>query len=710
MNCSDNGNFVTETKYSMQWQGLPTSMTWNKKQNYTIEFVGYQIPTLFKTYVDFIPSIFKINLTAFQWWNTSETYRSPIYTNSTNSYVFMVNDTGKVNGKWIWVNLNNWTISNNNSVYSTGSGATGNMQIANDSMSLPFVDEVSQTGYNITQVFKQNNYGYKPYNWYNISYLMGEGTGTKLMNYADLSNSNMSIGTGFKWTSGSGNYGCVTGNCLENNGGGTSINTSSTTPLNMLNDYTFIISVYRNTSSLTRAQLYSTWGTVNWRWYFEQNSGYANSLYWCIPNSASNCVWLNTTAVELNVWKMITLRVSGTNASIWLNAKLNSSMTLSTRSQPTGVFCLVSPYNSCMGSGGNYPIYGQIDNVFFTTRALSDIEIKALYNTSVGLYSRLGAEQTYSAGATNYYRETTDSFTFSDQSQRNLTLLRLSGDSITFSDIFRRSINLKRDSSDSISFSDLPVRIINYKRTLPDSLQFIDQNGRSINFQRLTTDIAQFTDQNGRNISFIRANVDSVQFLDSNNRNLVFLRNNPDTIIFNDSAGRSLAYKRSNSDTIIFNDTNPRKIFYVRSSGDFMSFLDSINSKESIFRSATDTIIFNDSSGRKIAYQRATGDYFLLIDSPSNQNNFQRAVGDIVGFVDSIKEQLNYLRTNGDQVTFIDFINRMLGTPTNQTTQTSTVTTTIAGTPEKYCTQVYDFGTYGVCITPSGKLVVIIKS
>ena len=520
------------------------------------------------------------------------------------------------------------------------------------------------------------------------------------------------------------------------------------------------VRVYKNYKPI-----YTKWqntGTVNLNDYFEI-AGTGDDLY-CY---SSDHVLQSRTADSNVDWIFDTCRdgwvqVVSTNTNITIIFNETNITSASNLDYYTNYDSgtLIADFNGVPTTYNNrvFWFYAQ-DSGFSDSFNVNNI-IKSPSSTS------LGSETNYTSG-TSYFLSVGDSVSFADSNGRTVNVLRISGDSVTFNDFMSKLLNIPRSAGDSIvytdsdgkrinfprSVGDMAVfydsdgKIVNYQRVIGNSVSFADSNGRTVNVLRVAGDTVTLSDLDGRMISIIRVDSDNIQFLDqlfkvlnvlrssgdniqfqdqnarilnllrSDNETIQFadslskiinfVRSNTETLTFYDSDGRMIVYKRVNGDNIQLNDYSSRSMNFIRTFGDLVSFFDSSNNKNIFSRNIGDVLAFNDSDGRMIYFKRSVGDTVQLQDLSSKQTNYQRALGDITQFIDGLKAQFNSLRSVGDTMIFSDYIDRMLGIPSNVTT--TTITTTTIPT-ENVCTQVYDFGTYSICITPSGKIITIISA
>jgi hypothetical protein len=91
------------------------------------------------------------------WWNSSYPYRSPIYSNTTNNTIpFCINDSAGVNGQYIWT-LNS---TEQLYLYSTGTGATGDLAVGNETDEKNWENVSTLLGNNPTSIYPSHIQGW----------------------------------------------------------------------------------------------------------------------------------------------------------------------------------------------------------------------------------------------------------------------------------------------------------------------------------------------------------------------------------------------------------------------------------------------------------------------------------------------------------------------------------------------------------------------
>jgi hypothetical protein len=155
--------------------------------------------------------------------------------------------------------------------------------------------------------------------------------------------------------------------------------TNTSHPLfNIGNNYqTFTISFWVNPTNNAGAFILGTFG---WGYFVGLTPNNNIKFSYVYSNSPPHWTTLTSSAsVTTNIWQMISITRSGTTNSIYINGVLNNTLT----SEPN--FLVNNNNNNCWfganGQDNNSYLSGKLDDIGIWNRALTDQEIKKLYES-----------------------------------------------------------------------------------------------------------------------------------------------------------------------------------------------------------------------------------------------------------------------------------------------------------------------------------------
>lgn len=321
-------------------------------------------------------------------------------------------------------------------------------------------------------------------------------------------------------------------------------------------------------------------------------------------------------SLSAGVWYWVGVTVTGGLLTLYLNAALDLSTTGVGNGNAPAANPLIG-YDA--GAGGGF-FNGAIDDVMFLGRALSAVEVYALYAESRAgcpnlLPRRRAVYNAPTGGATTWTIAASDKVAGSDSVSRLASSFRQNADSLGLSDSAKRLANSFRAPADSLGLSDPVSRQSTAKRIYTDNLGLTDTAARlATSFRKLTdnlgvTDLALVT----AGSVHLLAVLDKLGVSDSARRTLQALRALSDSLGAADSALRTATLLRLLADSAGVSDTAARKATLGRLAADSIGLQDVALRSVAYSRLLTDMVFLGDLARLLNSSAVINGPFYLLV-------------------------------------------------------------------------------------------------
>ncbi len=352
-----------ETRQRIKWKPFILNPSfWKKGESVIVKLEGKK---QLGSSVEWIPTIYGFELTEWAWWDSGYDYRYPIINNQTNVYPISVNDTYGINGDIIWS-----LIGNSSYVYSTESGLSGTIAIANETDEKYWENETSRLGNSPASVWGSNAQGI----WH-----FSEGSGTNVYDSSGNGN-NGTLAYSDHWTT-SGKFGTA----YDFDGTNDYINCGNDVSLNVGDALTIMFWIKRDGTGVTDILIDNR--QINDRY------GYmvyltADKINFQLANAGAQVSHAADTSIDTN-WHFIAIVWDKTDVFFYLDGVPDGSESASSSEFAEGTG------NNTIGVGisGVFYFDGIMDEVrIYKSNTTSD-EILQVYNNGINNLTRLGSEE-----------------------------------------------------------------------------------------------------------------------------------------------------------------------------------------------------------------------------------------------------------------------------------------------------------------------------
>jgi len=363
-NYTDNGYWNNYTDWKWDWKKvseLGSTISLVKNKIYLINIHGDWKPELGKRAIDVIPSLNDYPMSELAWWNSSYDYRYAIINNQTTSaYVLAVNDTNEIESHIYWA-----LVGNASYVYSTVSGPSGNIAIANETHEKDWENASSRIGNNPTNL------------WGALAYHFEEGSGSTA--YDSSSDSKNGSITGASYVS------ADFGNGLNFDGLNDKVVISDSVSIDETFTIAYFIEVFTNANQQWNVFIdnYDGSTTNQLNHFYDDN----NNIFRYRSGSGSAYQDYNIDLDDNGVHFIVVASESG-NSSLWIDGEYK------TYDSDTGNPDLSDSWRLGENSAGNYDINATIDEMWIYDDKKSDDWIKYMWDMYKNHLAELGAEET----------------------------------------------------------------------------------------------------------------------------------------------------------------------------------------------------------------------------------------------------------------------------------------------------------------------------
>jgi len=372
-NCTTECNPYQVEKWKYVWKPIPSQICLKAYKPYIINIHLEKKPVLGFSSVDIIPKIKNYEFSKLAWWNTSYTYRYRIINlETTTPYDIAVNDTYGINNHIIWA-----LVGNNSYVYSTQSGPSGTIAIANETNEKYWENATSGTGNQVTSIWGTNAKG--------IYHLESDGSDSSAGNNDGNLQGSPSFTT------------CKFGNCIDFDGSDDYVNITDDGDFNLANYGSITISawVYPEAFSGWNAFVSKRTTDSDLQFLLTRIDG-QNNLRWVLRRSDNVEEMCDQTdgGFTTGSWYFVVATWNGTHMQMYVNNELKCT----------------HAYDGTNLNDNTIPVYigrhqvtttswywdGKIDEVrIYMGEAKDENWINTMYKNGLNQLTQIGTEETY---------------------------------------------------------------------------------------------------------------------------------------------------------------------------------------------------------------------------------------------------------------------------------------------------------------------------